>query len=307
MASRVFPIVGDSLELGYRYQRYWDQSMANAFFCGELGAGCFLAGLLYHANLTMIVGVCITAILKTYFHLSHMGVPDRSWRAILRPDRSWISRGAISIVLFSGAAILHIALNGFGLLAAMGLDTSAAAQGFASFIRIAAAAAAIFVMVYHGFAIADSSAISFWNTGLMPVSSFSYSFLGGLTLAMNLNPAITSTAGNSLLPPAHSASLLLVVVTAIMVLALLQGANRGSPGAKMSLRLLTRQGPYVKWFFGLVLIVGFVVPFLLLLGPASRLIDLLIAISVLAGYYTFRSLVFKVGLYDPVISFAPES
>jgi len=91
------------------------------------------------------------------------------------------------------------------------------------------------------------------------------------------------------------------------VLALLQGANRGSPGAKMSLRLLTRQGPYVKWFFGLVLIVGFVVPFLLLLGPASRLIDLLIAISVLAGYYTFRSLVFKVGLYDPVISFAPES
>lgn len=37
MASRVFPIVGDSLELGYRYQRYWNQSIANAFFCGELG------------------------------------------------------------------------------------------------------------------------------------------------------------------------------------------------------------------------------------------------------------------------------
>jgi hypothetical protein len=35
--------------------------------------------------------------------------------------------------------------------------------------------------------------------------------------------------------------------------------------------------------------------------------DLLIALGVLAGYYTFRSLVFKVGLYDPIISFAPES
>lgn len=305
MASRVFPIVGDNLELGYRYQRYWDQSMANAFFCGELGAGCFLAGLLYHSNTTMIVGVLITAILKTYFHLSHMGVPDRSWRAILRPDRSWISRGAISIVVFSGAAILHIALNGFGLLATFGLDASAAARGFAGLIHIAAAAAAMFVMVYHGFAIADSSAISFWNTGLMPVSSFSYSFLGGLVLAMNLDPAHT-IAGRGLLPAAHSASLMLVVVTAIMVLAFLQGANRGSPGARMSLRLLTRKGPYYKWFYVGVLIVGFVVPFLLLQTSDSQPANLLVAISVLAGYYSFRSLVFKVGLYDPVISFAPE-
>jgi len=307
MASRVFPIVGDNLELGYRYQRYWDQSMANAFFCGELGAGCFLAGLLYHSNITMIVGVCITAILKTYFHLSHMGVPDRSWRAILRPDRSWISRGAISIVLFSGAGILHILLNGFGLSETFGLDASAAGRGFAGFIHIAAAAAAMFVMVYHGFAIADSASISFWNTGLMPVSSFSYSFMSGLVLAMNLDPSASSTLGTSLLPPAHSASLMLVVVTAIMVLALLQGANRGSPGARMSLRLLTRQGPYVKWFYGVVLIVGFVVPFLLLLAPQSGMGDLLTAVCVLAGYYAFRSLVFKVGLYDPIISFAPES
>ena len=154
---------------------------------------------------------------------------------------------------------------------------------------------------------ADSSAISFWNTGLMPISSFSYSFLGGLVLAMNLDPQSSSAVAGSLLPQAHSASLLLVVITAIMVLAFLQGANRGSPGATMSLSLLTRQGPFVKWFYGLVLIVGFVVPFLLLLASPSRIGDFLIAVSVLAGYYAFRSLVFKVGLYDPVISFAPES
>ncbi len=303
MASRVFPIVGDSLELGYRYQRYWNQSIANAFFCGELGAGLFLVGLLYDSVISMIVGVSITAILKTYFHLAHMGVPERSWRAMLRPDRSWISRGAISIVLFSGSAILHIALNGFGLLEGAG----AAVSGFAAFIKIAAMVTAMFVMVYHGFAIADSSAISFWNTGLMPVSSFSYSFLGGLVLATILDPTATSIVAGGLLPTAHKAALLLVVVTAIMVLALLQGANRGSPGARMSVRLLTRQGPYVKWFIGGVLIVGLVVPFLLLLAPGSWLGDLLTAVAVLAGYYAFRSLVFKVGLYDPLISFAPES
>jgi formate-dependent nitrite reductase membrane component NrfD len=209
--------------------------------------------------------------------------------------------------LFTGAAILHLVLNHTGLLGALGLDDSTAASGFAGFIKIAAMVVAMFVMVYHGFAIADSSAISFWNTGLMPVSSFSYSFLGGLVLAMNLDSKATSEAVNSLLPPVHSAALLLVVITAIMVLALLQGANRGSPGARMSVRLLTRQGPYVKWFIGGVLIVGLVVPFLLLLAPGSWFGDLLTAVCVLAGYYAFRSLVFKVGLYDPLISFAPES
>lgn len=303
MASRVFPIVGDSLELGYRYQRYWSQSIANAFFCGELGAGLFLVGLLYNSVISMIVGICITAILKTYFHLAHMGVPERSWRAMLRPDRSWISRGAISIVLFTGAGILYVAFSGgFGdwLKDLFG-------SGFTSFIHIAAMAIAMFVMLYHGFAIADSSAIAFWNTGLMPISSFSYSFLGGLVLAASLDPKTTAMAEGSLLPPVHSASLLLVVITAIMVLALLQGARRGSPGAKMSLRLLTKEGPFVKWFFGGVLIVGFVVPFLLLLLPGSWIVSLLIAVSVLVGYFSFRSLVFKVGLYDPIISFAPES
>jgi formate-dependent nitrite reductase membrane component NrfD len=302
MASRVFPIIGDSLELGYRYQRYWSQSIANAFFCGELGAGLFLVGLLYNSVVSMIVGICITAILKTYFHLAHMGVPDRSWRAILRPDRSWISRGAISIVLFTGAGLLHVALNGFHLF-----GDNAAVAGFAAFIEVVAMLVAMFVMVYHGFAIADSSAIAFWNTGLMPVSSFSYSFLGGLVLAMNLDAKGTSEAVNSLLPPAHNAALLMVVVTAIMVLALMQGASRGSPGAKMSLRLLTRQGPFVKWFFGVVLLAGFVVPLLLLLGSESAFAHFLTALCVLAGYFAFRSLVFKVGLYDPLISFAPES
>jgi len=30
---------GDTLRVGYRFQRHWDNSMAYAFFCAELGAG----------------------------------------------------------------------------------------------------------------------------------------------------------------------------------------------------------------------------------------------------------------------------
>ena len=306
MATRTFPIVGDSLALGYRFQRHWNQSMANAFFFGELGAGVFLAAFLYGSVIGMIVGVLITAILKTYFHLSHMGVPERAWRAALRPDRSWISRGAISIVFFTGAAILYIVLGRLGLLDWLGLADGAFGRGLLWIVQLAAVVFAMVVMVYHGFAIADSSSISFWNTGMMPVSSFSYSFLSGLVVTMNLDPQAGASAVG-MMPPIHSAALIALVLTMIILAAMLQAANRGAPGARMSLRLLLREGPYVKAFYGLVVLAGLVLPFVLLLAQPSWIGNLLIAIGVLAGYYTFRSLVFKVGLYDPIISFAPES
>jgi formate-dependent nitrite reductase membrane component NrfD len=306
MATRTFPIVGDSLALGYRFQRHWNQSMANAFFFGELGAGIFLAAFLYGSVVGMIVGVLITAVLKTYFHMSHMGVPERAWRAILRPDRSWISRGAISIVIFTGAAVLYIALGRLGLLGWLGLEDSAFGQGLLWVVQWVAVVFAMLVMVYHGFAIADSSSISFWNTGMMPVSSFSYSFLSGLVVTMNLDPQAGAVAVG-IMPPIHSAALIALVLTTIILAAMLQAANRGAPGARRSLRLLLQEGPYVKAFYGLIVLAGLVLPFALLLAQPSRIGDLLIALGVLAGYYTFRSLVFKVGLYDPIISFAPES
>ena len=301
MASREFPIVGDTLALGYRFQRHWDDSMAAAFFFGELGAGVFLAGALYGSVTCMIAGVLITGILKTYFHLSHMGVPGRAWRAMLRPDRSWISRGLLSIMVFIGAGVLHILLNGFGLAESLG---GGAVATFAALVKGLAILAALVVMTYHGFAIADSTSISFWNTGLMPVSSLIYSALGGVMFALNLAPD-ASAAGTGMLPPAHNAAIVLLVVTIVAVLAMLNGANRGSPGARKSLHLLIKHGPYVKWFYGAVLAGGLLLPLALLtlLGP-SAFVNAIAALAMLGGYFVFRVLVFKVGLYDPIISFA---
>jgi len=104
---RGFELAGDSFRLGYRFQRYWDVSMASAFFCGELGAGLFLVAMVYDSLPGLILGLLIAGVGKSLFHLTHMGVPGRSWRAILRPDRSWVSRGLIAIVVFCGAGTLH--------------------------------------------------------------------------------------------------------------------------------------------------------------------------------------------------------
>jgi len=72
---------GDTLRVGYRFQRYWDNSMAYAFFCAEAGAGLFFVSLLLDNVTGMIIGLIPVATGKPYFHLAHMGVPMRSWRA----------------------------------------------------------------------------------------------------------------------------------------------------------------------------------------------------------------------------------
>ena len=73
MAKRIrdLPIVGDSFNVGYRFQRYWDTPMANAFFFGELGAGIFLVSAFLEYLPGMLLGLLTTCILKTFpFHMT---------------------------------------------------------------------------------------------------------------------------------------------------------------------------------------------------------------------------------------------
>ena len=110
---------GDTLKVGYRFQRHWDNSMAYAFFCAELGAGLYFVSMLLGSMIGMIAGLVVVSTGKPYFHLAHMGVPGKSWRAMLRPDRSWISRGlSPGSCLFqpeNGSAQACIALSCFAM------------------------------------------------------------------------------------------------------------------------------------------------------------------------------------------------
>jgi formate-dependent nitrite reductase membrane component NrfD len=285
MAVSDLPIVGDSFKLGYRLQRYWDTPMASAFFFGELGAGLFFVSLLLESNRGMLAGLLITGLLKTYFHLSHMGVPQKSWRAILRPDRSWISRGLIGIVCFMGFGGLHL-LEVWGLI-----------PGFGGLLKLLAGAAALVVMTYQGFAMSHSTAISLWNSGLIPVSSLAYSATAGVMVLLAAAPE----SARLMVP----AALILHLCVAVILLSLLHAARHGSPGARKSVELLTRT-LYAKWFFGLVCGAGVLLPILLLWFAGSvALATMIAAAGTLAGYYTFRLLIFKAGVFEPIMSFRP--
>ena len=299
MAVRDLPIVGDSFNVGFRFQRYWDTPMANAFFSCEAGAGLFFVSMFVGYIPGMILGIVAGVGLKAFFHLTHMGVPYRSWRAAIRPDRSWTSRGVLGIAVLVVFGVAHIAILQYGLAVAWGLP------GFVTdLVKFGAGVGAVSCMCYQGFAMSHSNAISLWATGLMPVSSFVYALTSGvlLTLALAFNGHLAEQAG--LREMLVTVGLFSCFALVAVLLSLLHASRHGSPGAQKSFDLLTTS-LYAKWFYSLIWAVGIVVPVLVLwLAPTYTLV-LVAALGVLIGHYAFRVLIFKAGVYEPIMSFRP--
>lgn len=298
--SRDFPIVGDSFNVGYRFQRYWDTPMASAFFFGELGAGVFLVAAFMGHPPGMLAGLLLTCILKTYFHLSHMGVPTRSWRAIMRPDRSWISRGLLAIVFYGGFGFAYLALTALGWADSLGIP-----DGLVVLTKWLAVAAALVVATYQGFAMSHSTAIALWSSAVMPLSSLVYAITGGVFVNLVMgwsgvlvdDPATRHFLANS--------ALALCGVLAMVHLSLLHAAHHGSPGGQKSVELLTRT-LYAPWFYGVTIALGLALPAALLVVAGESLMAVAIAAAgMLAGYYSFRLLMFKAGVFEPIMSFRP--
>jgi formate-dependent nitrite reductase membrane component NrfD len=279
---------GDTLRVGYRFQRHWDNSMAYAFFCAELGAGLFFVSLWLDNVAGMVLGLIPMATGKPFFHLTHMGVASRSWRAILRPDRSWISRGLLGLSALIGCGSLIVLWHWFG---------GPADSVLLTLLKLAAGTFAIVTMTYQGFAMSHSSAISIWSSAIMPLASLLYSLVTGVAIAL-LIPGMPKAA-------LAEALLLLLLGLGVMHLMLLHGGWHGSPGARTSVELLL-QTHYARWFWGLTVGAGIILPALLLWqAPASTMAALVAAVGILAGFMAWRILIFKIGVYEPIMSMNP--
>jgi formate-dependent nitrite reductase membrane component NrfD len=284
---------GDTLRVGYRFQRHWDNSMAYAFFCAELGAGLFFVSLLLENIPGMILGLIPVATGKPWFHLSHMGVPARSWRAALRPDRSWISRGLLALSALLGCGALLILCLLFGSSFGVPADSI-----LVTLLKFFAGTFALVTMSYQGFAMSHSSAIAIWNSAILPLASFLYSLATGVAV-LSLIPGASGTTD------LVGALLLLLLSLGVMHLMLLHAGWHGSPGARTSVELLL-QTMYAKWFWGLTMVAGILLPGLLLWSaPDLFLAKLLACLGILAGFMAWRILIFKIGVYEPIMSMNP--
>jgi hypothetical protein len=94
----------------------------------------------------------------------------------------------------------------------------------------------------------------------------------------------------------------LLLADLIMLFSMLHIAHHGSAGSKLSAELLARTR-YAKWFYGVVVGAGILLPMLVLsLGNEMLAVRALAALGVLAGFYSFRVLIFKAGVYDPIMT-----
>lgn len=279
-------LVGNSFRPGYRFQRYWDTSMALAFFFAEVGTGLFVVSLYLDLVPGMILGLALAATLKPYFHLAHMGVPKKSWRAIARPDRSWVSRGAIGVGVLVATGVLHILAQTVGV----GLP-----PGVAAAIRYAALAAGLVVMCYQGFAMAASEAFALWASPLLPVASFLYASTAGVLLAS----IIGALAGHGPALPSGLVATLLVADLAV-VAGILVAARRKSKGGAFSAELLLK-GRYARGFVGGAVGVGLVLPFVAVVAGGDVLaLRIGAALAMLIGFFAFRLLMLRAAVYEPI-------
>lgn len=283
--------VGDDFRLGYRYQTHWDVPMASAFFCGEVGAGLFLVSLLAGSTAGMTLGLAVTGVGKSFFHLTHMGVPSRSWRAILRPDRSWTSRGLIAIIVLCGCGGLYIVDRAVG-----GVLVPEARSGLAAL----AAAAALVVSSYQGLAMAHSSAIALWSTAAVPLAGLAYGLASGAALLLVLpGGAHDGTLGGV---PLAAIAIALLAAVAVTLFTHLYTVYRGSPAGRLSVTLLVKTR-FAPAFHGVVVGAGLVLPLIILGLDGGAIARAIAATGVLAGFYAFRVLIFKAGVYAPVMTF----
>ncbi len=298
MHAKQTAIVGDEFRPGFRLQRSWNRSMATSFFLGEVGAGLFIVSIFFGYLPGLILGLLITSVGKTAGHLMHMGQPTRAWRAIFKLRHSWISRGLLAIILFTGCGII-LALDGAGL--SFGLLP----QPLKIVVIVIACAAAVVIMVYQGFAMSHSAAISLWSSGLIPVLGLTYALLSGMSLL--------SLVGYGMLAARpHDDQMLqivqisLLVYVAVMLYSLVHAATFGAKGARQSVSMLLN-GPLNKWFISLVVVIGLAIPGLIIPFEAEGWLPRLVATSaLLAGYYAFRVLIFEAAVFDPIQSFIPQ-
>ncbi len=292
MNSNTYELVGDEFELGYRRQDFWGWKIAFAFFFGEVGAGLFFVSAIYNFLVGMIIGWIMVTVFKPTALFMHLGQPLRAWRAIMGLGSSWISRGLLASVLYSGFGGIYILNQLFHFLA----------SPLSSLVFAVAMLSCIGVMIYLGFVLSYSPAISLWESGLMPIISLTYGLLGGVTLVLVLGYPSFLASRPETIKLLEALEFGLVIFCAVLLASFLHGAAYSSDAGKKSVMLLLRED-LSRWFLTGVVLIGIVLTALLIkVAPVSIAALLAIAVAELIGDVGLKLLLFKAAVYQPAVS-----
>lgn len=266
-----------------------------AFFLGGLGGGLYLVSSYFRFYPGIVTAFFIVAIGKGGAHILYLGKPLRFWRAFLRPQSSWISRGIISVVAF----VIFTALQ---LAPTVPFLSWLPWTADNLLIQILATASAIVLIAYTGFALGVVNAIPLWNTALMPLLFILYSILGGVGLALGL---VAGWNGQAIpIEKLETLARYLLVIAAAMLAIYLWLSSHVNPAAKYSVMQMIK-GRVSPYFIGGVVVLGLVIPLVVgILAFYSQLSPAVIVIAAaceLVGGFSLRYSILKAGVYAPVV------
>ena len=271
----------------FRSQQEWGWLLATWLFLSGSGSGLFLLFGGFDLPFVFALLSLATIILGGVVLLLELGSPLRAWRGVSRLGTSWLSRGALSVMVFVFCGALFIA-PAFGSFSWLPWDKGSAIAGALGWI---AGLCALMISLYPGFFLAKNRSIPFWNTALLPVISFGFALLGAGGMVL-LGSAYL---GGQLQRIVYLADIL-IVANFLLVGVHLFSMQRAGGAAQESVRLLNRAP--LSWIFRIgVVLVGMILPLLVLLVFPAGLA--LAGAGMLVGSFLFRYCVLKVGVYVP--------
>ena len=261
-----------------------------ALFFTETGAGLFFVSIFFRNPLGMILGWVLCLVLGCGFFMLHMGHPLRAYRAILRPQSSWISRGGIFLSSFGALGALYIVLA----LLAPDRDFTV--------LKVITAILCVFVAIYAGMLMSYVRAIPLWNSGLLPMSYV----VAGLWSGAEILLAIHLLTGAPIEQLELWIRILLPSFALVLLLYLISITSSSTIGWASVKRIIA--GDLALHFYIGAVIIGLIFPIIVVLyslsvGIASVAPLLLLAAIAcgLIGDLTIRYCILKGALYSPVV------
>ncbi|MBI2848676.1 MAG: polysulfide reductase NrfD [Chloroflexi bacterium] len=281
----------------YDTQREWRYLILIAFVLGGLGAGLFMISQALDYIPGMIIALLIV-IGKGIAHLLYLGHPERFFRAFVRPQSSWISRGMIGLGVFMVFGVLYTAST----MEAFSWLPWAPGTLVGETFRILAILSALWIMLYTGFVMAAPPSIPFWNTTLLPILFIIFGFMGGIDILFILAAFGSPAADLKLL---ETVQLGMLMLSTLVVLAYVGVMNSSTVAAKEAVRRLIR-GELASLFIGGVFLLGLIVPlavtfYVYSLSEGSITATAIVGLLTLIGSFLLRWSVLRSGVYAPLL------
>jgi formate-dependent nitrite reductase membrane component NrfD len=278
-------------------QPYWHFPHALWFWAMGLGAGTFMvrhvyslrdAGTVLGLPLLDVLGLVLVAIGGIVL-IADLGRPIRVLKALKRPDRSWIARGAIADFVFLIVGAIYVLPGWFPGLPwtdAPFLDANLLGQIMIAVCFLSAA----LIIAYPGMVLYESLSIRLWHSAMVPAQFIAHAIASSLGLTLLVLVA-GGRLGDQRVPLTLGFLVSLVATLGITHLYLVDRTHEHGPAARAGVQRLVRGSMAVHFWTSVG--VGFGVPVVLALialarpGSAGPLLAVGGALSIL-GSLQFR-------------------